>query len=355
VRKLFLIIIGLVLFGILPLQAQIQQAERARERRGALIRAGEERRERERQAEGVAGAAGASKARAAVMNVDVKAVFTRNEYKTFAEAQSNAVNRIADGDPLWLNIKFNGKLGDYVFALPDNEEPGKYRYVLYTEIGPQGDVTALTRFALRFAEADLSAGELKINLAPGIFGRNRSIPVLLKTADGARPGVWNNEFRITNSPSITRPPNDFLVKSPVVLDLSRTHTKYRQMWAEYDSVQLRGSPDVLKMPVAGSFFSAAIKKEVVDKLKTSAIIPAKFYFSGDDWGEIAGSVFSLQDPAFSAKKERRIFAAYTYEKFGSCLYGIAAVTQGYDEEASKFLTTSVDLTNDFPIHCGQLK
>lgn len=351
-RTMGFVSIGLILFANLPLFGQIQQADRARERKERIIRAAEE---RDRQKEDAGKVPAAPKPRSAVMNVDVRIVLSRTEYKTFTEAQANAVNRIADGEPLWLNIKFNGKLGDYVFAQPDKEEPGKLRYVLFTEIGPLGDVTALTQFTLQFSAAELSANELRINLAPGIYGKNRSIPILLKTADNARPGVWQNEFRIANSPAVPRGPNDFVAKSAVVLDLSGSHTKYRQMWAEYNSIMLRGTADVLKMPFPGPFFSEAVKNEVEAKLTASGIIPSKFYFSGDDWGEVASSAFSLQDPTFSSKKERRIFATYSYKKFGACLYGVAEVTQAYDDSASKFLTSTIDLTNDFPIDCRLLK
>ena len=310
--------------------------------------------DRERQKEEPGKASTATKSKAAVMNIDVRIVLSRIEYKTFAEAQANAISRVADGEPLWLNIKFNGKLGDYVFAQPDSEDPGKLRYVLFTEIGPQGDVTALTQFTLQFSAAELSATELKINLAPGIFGKNKSIPVLLKTVDNARPGVWRNELRIANSAATPRGPNDFLAKSAVVLDLSGNHTKYRQMWAEYDSIILRGTPDTLKMPIPGPFFNDAVKKDVEVKLSASGIVPAKFYFCSDDWGEIPTSAYSLQDPTLPSKRERRIFATYTYQKFGSCLYGVAEITQAFDEPSSKFLTSAIDLTNDFPIACTLL-
>lgn len=342
-----------VICGFSPLFGQIQQAERAKERRERLIQASAE---RERQKEAQAGKVPAAvKTRSAVMNVDVRIVLTRNEYKSFAEAQSNAVGRIADGEPLWLNIKFNGRLGDYVFAEPDSDVTGKARYVLFTEIGPQGDVTALTQFTLVFSPAELAATELKINLAPGIFGKNKSIPLLLKTADNARPGVWQNEFRIANTAAIPRGPNDFLAKSPVTLDLSGSHEKYRQMWAEYNSIILRGTADTVKMPIQGQFFSSEIKSEVEAKLKPAGIVPARFYFSGEDWEEVASSAFSLQDPTFSPKRERRVFATYTYQKFGSCLYGVADVTQAFDETSAKFMTSSIDLTNDYPIDCRLLK
>ena len=349
-KKTFFTGIGIILFCCIPLFGQIQQAERAKERRERLIRASEE---RERQKE-ESGRVAAVKTRATVMNTDVRMVLSRDEYKTFAEAQAKPINRVADGEPIWLNLKFNGKLGDYVFAQPDKEVPGKLRYVLFSEIGPLGDVTALTQFNLVFSPSELTATELHINLAPGIFGKNKSIPLLLKTADNTRPGVWQNEFRIANTAAIPRGPNDFLAKLPVTLDLSGTHTKYRQMWAEYDSMILRGTADAAKMPVEGTFFSSAIKDEVDAKLKAASIVPAKFYFSDDDWGEVASSAFSLQDATFSAKKERRIFATYTYQKFGSCLYGVAKVIQSFDEMSAKYLTSAVDLMNDFPIDCRLL-
>lgn len=396
-RETALISIGLILFGSLPLSAQLpldaqtrrdarraaipaqqaaqtpEQAAQIQERNERMLRAEEERRvrmitanaaqtdrmireaaERDRQRE-LARSAAIPKPKPAVVNVDVRAVFSRIEYKTFGEAQANAVDRIADGEPLWLYVKFRGKLGDYVFAEPISDEPGRFRYMLFTEIGPQGDVTALTRYVLRFDPSELTATELKINLAPGIFGPVRSIPVWLKTADSARPGVWHNEFRISNSPTVPRGTNEFVAKSAVILDLSGSHTKYRQMWADYDSIMLRGTPDPLKIPIAGSFYDHAVKKEVEAKLKASAIVPAKFYFSGNDWGQVAVSAFVLQDPTYSARRERRVFATYTYQKFGSCLYGVAEVIQAYDETALKFLTSSIDLANDFPLQCGQLK
>ena len=73
----------------------------------------------------------------------------------------------------------------------------------------------MAQLTLVFSPSELAANELKINLAPGIFGRNKSMPLLLKTADNARPGLWQNEFRIANTPAVPRGPGDFLAKSPL--------------------------------------------------------------------------------------------------------------------------------------------
>jgi hypothetical protein len=109
-----------------------------------------------------------------------------------------------DGEPLWLYLKFKSKLGDYVLATRDPEDREKLRYTMYAEIAPRGDVTALSQYAIQFTKEDLRATELKIGLAPAAFGRNKSIPVFLMVSSSAKPGVWNNEFRLTNSTTVPR-------------------------------------------------------------------------------------------------------------------------------------------------------
>ena len=287
------------------------------------------------------------KPKAAVMNVDVQIVLSRVEYKTFAEAKPNAASRVADGEPLWLYVRFNGKLGDYVLTTLNPEDQTKLKYSLFAEVGPQGDVTALNQYLLQFTRDDLAASELKINLAPGLFGRNKSIPVFLKTAAGGKPGVWNNELRLANSPAVPRGVNDHLAKSAVTLDFSSGLAKYSKMAAQYDSIILRGTTDVAKMPIAGTFFSDPLKAQILNKLKSEGVTPVKFYFSGDDWTESAASTFN-------AKQIRKVFATYTYQKAKNCFYGVAEIVQIYDFMASKYGESTVNLQKDFPIQCIEL-
>lgn len=322
---------------------EFPQMQRSIERRNRAIRADEERQRRRNEE---AGQPAASKPKAAVMNVDVQVVLSRADHKTFAEAKAASISRVTDGEPLWLYVKFNGKLGDYVLTQPDPEEPAKTRYVLFTEIGPQGDVTALNQYLLQFTKEDLSSTELKINLAPGLHGRNKSVPVFLSTAKNARRGVWHNEFRIANSPAIPRGANDFLAKSAVFLDFSGGLAKYPKMSADYESIVLRGTPDTAKMPIAGTFFSAPVKAEVLEKLKAEGVTPVKFYFSGDIWSEYAGSTFNMN-------RERKVFATYTYQQAKECLYGVAEVVQRYDNTISKFGTSEITLKKK-PIQCAEL-
>jgi hypothetical protein len=47
---------------------------------------------------------------------------------------------------------------------------------MYAEIGPHGDVTSLSQYVIQFTKEDLALTELKIGLAPALFGRtNRSL------------------------------------------------------------------------------------------------------------------------------------------------------------------------------------
>ena len=322
--------------------AQLEQRKRSRERIDRMIEATKEREERG-QGEGTL-----PTPKAAVMNVDVQIVLSGKDFKTFAEAKPNALNRVVDGTPLWLYVKFKGKLGDYVFTTPNPEEPGKVKYVLYAEIGPQGDVTALNQYLLQFSKEDLVANELKINLAPGLFGRNKSMQVFLASAAAVKPGVWNNEFRLANSPGLPRSANAHLAKAGIALDSVGGSTKYRKMDAEYDSIILRGTADVTKMPIPGTFFSETVKTQVLAKLQNEGITPAKFYFSGDDWTVFAvGSMMTM-------KQNRKVFASYTYQKGADCFYGVAEVVQTYDPFISRFGEASINLTKDFPITCTEL-
>ena len=345
-RKALLISFALMLMTSSRLYAQFPQLKKIREKQQISKQAELERESARREAE-TGKLTSIPKPKAAVMNVDVQIVLSRGDYKTFADAKPNAINRITDGEPLWLYVKFNGKLGDYVLTRPSLDEPGKLKYTLFAEIGPQGDITALNQYLLQFSSGELSATELKINLAPGLFGRNKSIPVFLSRAGGGRPGVWSSEFRITNSHAIPRGLNDHLAKSTFLLDLSGGPMKYSRMLADYDSIILRGTTDTAKMPIAGTFSNASIKGNVLARLRAEGIAPVKFFFSGDEWTENLPSMLNQ-------KQSRKVFAVYTYQKAKDCFYGVAEIIQPYDGFAAKYTESSITLQKDFRIQCSEL-
>jgi len=282
--------------------------------------------------------------RPAVKNVDVQGVLSTQEAKSFAEALLRPATRVADGETLWLYLKFKTRLGDYVLTTRDADDPSKLHYSLFTEIGPKGDVTALNQYLLQFTKDDLAATEIKINLAPGLTGRNRSIPLFLTAAGSAKPGLWANEIRISNQAAVPRDPNTSLATAAVVLDLKGGNAKYKKLDTDYDALILRGTTDLSIMPIAGTFYDAGVRDAVLAKLGLEGIKPANFYFAGDGWSEYMGSTMAM-------KRERKAFAAYTYQKAAECLYGVATVVQKFDYMNDKFGPSEVSLTKDLAVPC----
>ncbi len=333
-----------MLFGAagVEVSAQFPQTERQKRRMEQSIKASEDR-EHDPRSESEAKL---PVPRPAVMNVDVQMALSKAEYKTFAEAKAAEAKKIVDGEPLWLYIKFKSKLGDYVLTTRHPEDLERFRYTLFAEVAPRGDITALNQYSIQFAKEDLTATEVKINLAPGMFGRNRSIPVFLMTSGATKTGVWNNELRLTNNTLIPRSLTDNLAATPVTLDFSAGLAKYRKMDSEYDSIILRGRTDVKKMPIAGSFFSEQIGTLLTAKLAADKIVPDKTFFSGDDWQESAS--FGPQ-----MRKSRRVFATFTYRRGAECFYGVAEVIEDFDFLRSEFREAEFKLQKDLPIPCTE--
>ena len=341
--------LAIILIGATFTNAQTPQREGFKRRSNNSIKAAIER-QRENAGEAPTGAATTEAAalpvpKTAVTNVDVQAVLTKAEYKTFAEAKAAEAKKILDGEPLWLYLKFKSKLGDYVLATRDPDDREKIRYTIYAEIAPRGDVTALSQYAIQFVKEDLSATELKISLAAGVFGRNKSIPVFLTASSSTKPGVWNNEFRLTNSTTLPRHAGASLAVVPVTLDFAGGQTKYKKIAAEYDSIILRGTTDVSKLPVAGTFFNESLSAAIAEKLAAENITPGKIYFSGDDWQESASG-------GFPQTRSRKIFATFTYRSGESCLYGVAEVVQKFILMESKFGETEISIQKNLPAQCA---
>lgn len=321
---------------------QIERMQKAREKMDRVREGAAERERLRRNAEIDKNSPKGPKA--AVMNVDVQMVLSKADHKTFAEAKPAAVTKITDGEPLWMYLKFNGKLGDYVLTRQEPSQPGKLRYLLFAEIGPQNDITTLNQYYLEFTNQDLNATELKINLASGMLGRNRSMPLFLMNSGSGKPGVWRNEFRLTNKLAVPRGPNDNLAKIPLVFDFSKGLAKYPQMHASYDSLVLRGTTDLARLPVPGTFFDEALKQRITEKLFAAKITPVKFYFAGDAWSQYSVNMNS----------ERKAFGVYTYRSGESCMYGVAKIIEKWDPMASRFGESEITMQNDLPIACTEV-
>ena len=336
------IIVLLLLLGNSLAVGQIIQSQRVRDRMNRSIKSSADaEHDRRLEEEGRLPAP-----KPAVMNVDVQMVLSKADVKTFAEAKAAEAKRITDGDPLWVYVKFKSKLGDYVITTRHPEDREKLRYTLYVEIGPRGDITALHQYTIQFAKEDLASTELKIGLAPGQFGRNKSVPILLMLTNTTKSGVWNNELRLTNTISMPRLLTNNLASSGVVVDLSGGVAKYKKMESEYDSLLLRGTTDISKMPFAGTYFSNELKTRVMEKLAGENIQPMKVYFSGDDWQESASFLPT-------ATKSRRIFATFTYRQGEECRYGVAEIVETFDFMKAAYADPEIRIQKNLPVSCAE--
>lgn len=333
----FILALAIIFAGSSYVLAQFPQMERSREKMEASERATAEKERAEKEE-----AANKPKWPPAKMNVDVQMVLTRLEYKTFAEAKPYAVSRVVDGDPLWLYVKFNGALERYVYTM--REENGKQRYILFAEIGPQGDVTPRAHYLMEFDKEELKLPELKISLSPGKAGHNKSLPLFIKNAGNGKPGLWNNELRLTNFPALPRGLNDHLAKVGVVCDFTGGLVKYRKILGEYDSMTLRGTTDESRMPIVGKFDDPAVRTEVTSRLKAEGITISSLYFAADNWAEYS-------DIPYSLRQIRSVSAAFTYQNGKDCFYGVANVLQNFDAMNNRFGESTINLRKDIAIPC----
>lgn len=347
-NKLFIAIAlaGIVFAEGVAVFAQRQRDTRVQRRRDSIVQSNREREQAARDAR-IARENAVPKPKPAVMNVDVQAVISSQNLDSFETARRNPATRIEDGDELWLYVRFNGKLGDYAYTVREPEIGGAIRYLMFADVGPQNDSTVQARFLLEFGPNDLAKSELKINLAPGRVGKHASIPVLLFAARNREPGIWKNELRLSNAVNVVRPREQNLAVAPVILDFSNGSDRYRAMLENYDSIILRGTTDAAQLPIPGMFYSLPLKNRVISMLAAQSIAPARFFFSGDNWME--SSVFE----GFPVRS-RKVFAAFTYRRGGSCFYGFAEIIQNFDFEAGNFNEAIIKPQLDFPLSCKLL-
>jgi hypothetical protein len=138
-----------------------------------------------------------------------------------------------------------------------------------------------------------------------------------------------------------------LATAPVVLELPGGPAKYKKMESDYDSIVLRGSTDIAKLPVPGTFFDEGLKSQIAAQLATSSITPVKIYFSGDGWQE-SGSFGAVM------KKTRKVFATYTYRQGEQCFYGVAEAAETFDFMNSKYGAPQISFSKGVATPCAEI-
>lgn len=343
VRSKVLFLAGLMVFGSVSAFAQIEQSKRQRQRVEQMIKADEERQAEERLRRGDMEPI-PPRPKPARMNIDVQSVIATEDVATFAQAKLKETKKIVDGQPLWLYVKFNGKLGDYVYAVNDRNNRGKFKYMLFVEVGPQNGITSHSQYLMHFTEDELKQTEIKLNLTSGTPGHNRSMPVLLRAAAAAKKGLWNNELRISNTSTFPRTMMDHVAKSPITFAFAQDPAKYGQLNAAYDSMVMRGSTDTRVLPLRSQFYNEQFGGELRSRLTSKGIDPQEIYFFSDGW------VSFLPSKMTSAIGDK-LTGVFTYKKGEQCFYGITDISRVYDNEKMAFNEAEYKETLDIKTEC----
>lgn len=338
--KIFVILTFLATALSTAAYAQFPQMKRAEERRQVMIAADEERQKAAKENKP------APVLPRPVMSIDVQMTLSEGDYKTFAEAKQHAATRISDGDTAWLYVKLNGKLERFVNKVPSPD--GVERYLLYVEYGPQGDITAKSHQIIEFRKDELAQTEFKFSLSPGKAGHNKTLPIFFKNVAASRPGLWNNEIRVTDIPAFPRSPNDYLAKVGFTCDFSKGISRYPAEREAFRSMMLRDTTDETKLPVRGAFDDPEVRSALLTRLKAEGIEPLKVYFSDDFWLEYSDL------PTFT-RQFRTVTATYLYNKDGSCMYGTADVTEPYEAMNNGFGEAKIELKKDIAVPCSEFK
>lgn len=324
--------------------AQFPQARRNEERRQQAIEA-DEKRQKENAAKDDPSI---PQPKTSVVNKNVRIVLSGKNFKNFDEAASEPKNKVGDGEDLWLYLKIDTKLGDYVLTQPDTENRGAFKYLLYADISPQNDPTVLAKYIIQFSREDLELKELKINLSPGMKGRNAAIPVFLDVAASRSPGIWNNQLRIANKNIAPRLSTDDLANVPLTFALPASVSKYKKIKEDFESMRLRGTTDEAILPEPGMFYNLPLKTAIQNYIKDRGIQPLRFYFAGDGWEELGASTL-YREP------QRSLFAVFTYREKDICFYGVAKVTQKMDMMTSKFVGDEIEIVKDLKVACSEVE
>jgi len=252
-------------------------------------------------------------------NVDVTMVLAKKDVASFALAQPLAVAKAADGDPLWLYIRFKDELGKYVYR---THGEGGDRFLLALEIGKPGIMGTAMHYILSFTEPELAKKELKIALTKGVWGRNNSSPIFLRSVGDPEKKITATDLSLTSTFGFPRSTTDDLARVTIVADRTKGNPLYEKMFADYDKEVIRADKADL-LPKEGTFDDAGIRARLMATLRDSGIVPSRLYFAADDWVE-----FSEQPMRVFEK--RSMDAVFVYDRDGGCFYGTAEITQPYD-------------------------
>jgi hypothetical protein len=274
-------------------------------------------------------------------------IFTSQSYGSFEEAKKHTVSLVKDGDPLWMYIRLPQPFEQYVDANPNNKDKdGKVKKFIMMGIGskdePNGDYMACNVTA---TDAEAAGKELQISLSPCVVRKGPSLTCFLDLAAGFEPKLRELEIRLYTKIDGDR---KAIGRGRFTLDLTQGKTNYTAIREDFRKRISKGAPENNTLPKPGSFSDPSFKGQALRQINAKGIQPIKIYYSVDDW-----QVHLVNET--SRRDHRSLYGAYTYKRDNQCLYGVFEVIQNWSEVRGQWMDTRIELRDDFPIMCDQLR
>jgi hypothetical protein len=266
-------------------------------------------------------------------------IYTVKECKNFEEAEKFKITEVKDGDSLWMYLRFPSALINYIPAdeHAGTDEDGFDLHSLRVGMGPQDAKEIWNIWAFYFKKRELNTSELKINLAPGVPGRNKSANSFLQTVGRGRPGIWKNAMLVYVKYE------EYLAIGPITCNVENGLAKYKKMATDlYEKVNV-GTAEENKLPEAKGFNDAQIRQFCVNKIKEKGITITKFYFTYDNWATVSNGN--------NQKIAREMTAVFTYKIKDECFFGTIELRQPYSALTVQYGENEIKMQPGFPYLC----
>lgn len=266
-------------------------------------------------------------------------IYTNKEYSTFEQALPHKITEVKDGDPLWMYLRFPGPMINYIPAdlSAGIDENGFEVYSFRVGMGPEDASDIWNIWPFYFQKKDLSASEIKINLAPGIAGKNKSANSFLHTVGKGRAGIWKNAMLVYVKYG------EYLAVGPLTCNVENGITKYKKMSSEWFEKTNVGTAEENVLPEPQSFSDNSIRQLCLNKIRAKEIKPSKFYFTSKDWSEVFDGN--------NRKVARVVNAAFTYTLGNECMFGTLEIRQPYSSLTARYGESELKMQSGFPYLC----
>lgn len=292
------------------------------------------------------------------MSEKANMIYANKEYKNFEEASAHSIKEIKDGDDVWMYVKLDKPLSNYIDVDKYTDSDGNLieLHSFHIIIGPKGetypefaqqrvyvnagknidkDPSIRSAFVGRLDIDPSTTTDFKILLSK--YLRRTSTTVLLQAVGGGNAGRWDNEIRLVHkNKTIT------FANAPILCNVVDGIAKYRKAWKEYENVIQNGDIADNVLPPTGKFTDAKLKVKILEKLKTHKGLPHSLNFTFDDW-EIV-----IDDNG----RRRKVYAYALYKQNGKCSYTMVEVEQIMTVFQSTWSEARIHFyKEDSPIEC----